>query len=331
MARILLSHPENARSWWYGQAALSALQELGEVVLNHTDVPLAGTELLKAAAGCHVIVLDRATAVSGEIMAALPDLVALVRSGVETRHIDEAAASVSGILVTRTNPGYVASTAELILAHMLNCARSIPDYVMIYREGRIRAPSHGQEMAGSTVGLIGYGRIARHLARILNAMDVCVLSYDPHSSVDPPARYVDLETLLENSDFVVPILAATPETRNLLDGSAFSRMKQSAWLINASRGDVIDEAALIRALDDGQIKGAGLDVGWGADQTPSPELAAHPRVYGTPHIGNLTTQAAARHPADTVAQTAAILCGTIPFGAVNPAHARRLLALRTRK
>ncbi|TKT69464.1 NAD(P)-dependent oxidoreductase [Aquamicrobium sp. LC103] len=329
-ARIFLSHPETARTWWYGKDALASLQELGEVVLNRTDDTLSGINLAKAAAGCRVMILDRATAVSSGVMEALPDLVAIVRSGVETRHVDVAAASKRGILVTRSNPGYIASTAELILAHMLNCARDIPDYVMAYRSGGVRSPSHGLEMAGSTAGLIGYGRIARHLGRVLDVMGVSVLAYDPYTEVEPPARSVSLQELLEVSDFVVPILAATGESANLLDEKALGSMKKGAFLINASRGDIVDERALVAALDEGRIRGAGLDVGWGPDQTPSPALATHACVNATPHIGNLTTQAAARHPADTVAQTAQILAGRIPFGALNPDHAHRLRATTTR-
>lgn len=328
-ARIFLSHPQTARTWWYGQEALAQLQALGTVVLNRTDETIAGSELAAAALGCRVMILDRATTVTDEVMDALPDLVAIVRSGVETRHVDVKAASARGILVTRSNPGYIASTAELILAHMLNCAREIPDYVMAYRAGAVRTPSHGREMSGSTAGLIGYGRIARHLARILEVMGVTVVAFDPYAEVEAPARSVSLHELLEISDFVVPILAATGETTNLLDAAALGSMKNGAFLVNASRGDVVDEHALVAALENGRIRGVGLDVGWGPDQTPSPALAMHPRVNATPHIGNLTVEAAARHPADTVEQAADILAGRLPFGAINPDHALRLRAIAT--
>lgn len=324
--RIYLSHPETARTWWYGGAALARLRELGSVALNRADTSPEGSRLVAEAQGCQVIVLDRATTVTAAEMDALPDLLALVRSGVEVRHIDIEAASARGILVTHSRPGYIASTAELVLAHMLNSARDIPDYVMAYRAGSQRAPSHGHELSGSTAGLIGYGRIARHLAAILEVMGMRVLAHDPYTTVEAPAIGVTLDELLAQSDFVVPILAATAETRHLLDAAAIARMKPGARFVNCSRGDVVDEEALIAALDRGDIAGAGLDVGMGYDQTPSPALARHPRVNGTPHIGNLTVEAAARHPADTVAQTAEILAGRIPFGALNAAEADRLHA-----
>lgn len=325
-ARIYLSHPETARALWYGDAALAGLRALGEVALNRADTSPEGATLVREARGCRVIVLDRATPVTAADMDALPDLVALVRSGVEVRHIDIEAASARGILVTRSRPGYIASTAELVLAHMLNCARGIPDYVLAYRQGERRVPGHGRELSGSTAGLIGYGRIARHLAAILQAIGMRVLACDPYAPVEEPAVGVTLDELLAQSDFVVPMVAATGETRHLLDAQAIARMKPGAWLVNCSRGDVVDETALLAALDEGRISGAGMDVGMGYDQTPSPALARHPRVNGTPHIGNLTIEAAARHPADTVTQTAEILAGRIPFGALNAAQAHRLHA-----
>lgn len=326
---ILLTHPAGSRPWWYGEVAMEGLRALGELRLNPGDTELEGEALITAAQGCRVIVLDRATKVGEAEMAALPDLFAILRSGVETRHVDIEAASRHGIVVTRTNPGYVASTAELILAHMLNVVRDIPDYVAAYRAGSVRAPSHGRELSGATAGLIGYGRIAQHLARILSAIGMEVLAYDPFVPPAEPAVAVPLDTLLARSDFIVPILSATPETRNLLDEAAFGKAKRGAFLVNASRGDVVDETALLAALESGHIAGAGLDVGWGPDQTPSAMLGAHKRVYATPHIGNLTIEAAARHPADTVAQCAQVLRGEIPFGALNPDSASRLARHRS--
>ncbi|WMT91950.1 MULTISPECIES: NAD(P)-dependent oxidoreductase [unclassified Pelagibacterium] len=326
---ILLTHPAGSRPWWYGEAAMDGLRALGELRLNLGDAELEGEALVAAAQGCRVIVLDRATAVGEAEMAALPQLFAIVRSGVETRHVDIEAASRHGIVVTRTNPGYVASTAELILAHMLNVARDVPEYVAAYRAGSVRAPSHGRELSGATAGLIGYGRIAQHLARILSAIGMEVLAHDPFVTPTEPAVAVPLHTLLARSDFVVPILSATPETRNLLDATALGRVKRGAFLVNASRGDVIDEPALLAALESGHIAGAGLDVGWGPDQTPSALLSGHPRVRATPHIGNLTLEAAARHPAETVAQCAQVLRGEIPFGALNPDILSRLQGHRS--
>jgi D-3-phosphoglycerate dehydrogenase len=303
---------------------MDGLARLGNVVLNPTDGVLEGPDLVRRAQGCQIVVLDRSTRMGAFEFEALPDLLAVIRCGVETRHVDLEAANAAGVLVTRTNPGYVASTAELALAHMLTASRDIPDYVHAYRDGSVRPPSHGRELSGGVAGLVGYGRIARHLTRILNAMGMTVLATDPTAAIDPPATAAPLRRILAEADFVLPLLTPSPSTANLLDDGAFAMMKPDAWLINVSRGDVVDEAALLRALDAGRIAGAAIDVGWGQDQTPSPALASHPRVYATPHIGNLTVEAAARHPQDTVLQAAEVAAGRIPFGALNADHARRL-------
>ncbi|WP_136685957.1 NAD(P)-dependent oxidoreductase [Falsirhodobacter xinxiangensis] len=327
MTRLFLSHGTTARTYWYGEKALAGLRALGEVVINPVDTELEGKHLTQVAQGCQIMVLDRSTRVGAEEIAALPDLVAILRSGVETRYVDVDAASAAGVLVTRSNPGYIASTAELVLAHMLNAARNVPDYVAAYRTGDVRQPSQGREMSGRVAGLIGYGRIARNLARILDAMGMTVLANDPYGPIEAPAVATNMDDLLRRSDFVIPLLAASEETRNLVGAGAFALMKQDAWLVNCSRGDVVDEVALRQALDARAISGAAMDVGWAADNTPSPELALRPDVQATPHIGNLTIEASSRHPMDTVEQASQILRGNIPFGALNAGSASRISRL----
>jgi D-3-phosphoglycerate dehydrogenase len=124
----------------------------------------------------------------------------------------------------------------------------------------------------------------------------------------------------------VCLATATPQTENLFGEAAFAAMQTTAYFINASRGNLVDEAALLRALDDGQIAGCALDVGRAPDQMPSPELARHPRLRATPHIGGLTPPAIEHQSLETAAQVAAIVRGQIPLGAVNAAHAKRLSA-----
>jgi D-3-phosphoglycerate dehydrogenase len=129
--------------------------------------------------------------------------------------------------------------------------------------------------------------------------------------------------LLSASDHVVCLAPATAETENLFNANAFAQMKPGAWFINAARGNLVDEGALRHALDHGPLAGAALDVGRGPDQTPSLDLAQHPRVIATPHIGGLTPPATEHQALETVAQTRALLQGHIPPGAVNAEHASR--------
>jgi D-3-phosphoglycerate dehydrogenase len=125
---------------------------------------------------------------------------------------------------------------------------------------------------------------------------------------------------------VVCLATATPETENLMDADAFAAMKPSAFFINASRGNLVDEGALLAALDAGRIAGAALDVGRAPDQMPSPRLARHPRVVATPHIGGLTVPAIEHQSMETARQVADIVAGRIPPGAVNAGAAHRLQA-----
>lgn len=320
---ILLTHDNTARKFWYGDRAVAGLRALAPLVLNEQEAYLTPDALVEKTRGCTVVVHDRHTPLTADVLQRMPDLVAILRSGVDCRHIDVEAASRCGILVARTDAGYVASTAELVLTHILNAARLLPRYIHEFQEGRIATPVTGREMHGATVGLIGYGRIGRHLAGILVAMGVHVLVYDPYSTAEAPARNCDLPQLFEASDFIVPLVVATEETHHLVDADAFARMKPDAWLVNCSRGEVVDEDALVAALDAGRIAGAALDVGQTDDQLPPQRLMGRPNVHATPHIGNLTFEAAERQPLQTVEQARAILRGEVPANALNLDHAER--------
>jgi D-3-phosphoglycerate dehydrogenase len=137
-----------------------------------------------------------------------------------------------------------------------------------------------------------------------------------------------LTTLLAQSDFVVCLAVATEETENLMNEAAFARMKPDAFFINLSRGNLVDEAALARALDMRRIAGAAMDVGRAADQMPSLALAGRADVIATPHVAGLTPQAIEHQAFDTVRQVAELVAGRIPPGAVNAAAASRLVRLR---
>jgi D-3-phosphoglycerate dehydrogenase len=156
-----------------------------------------------------------------------------------------------------------------------------------------------------------------------------VLVSDPHQSVsDPALRQVAQETLLADSDFVVCLVVANEETENLMNAAAFARMKPSAYFINLSRGNLVDEQALERALDERRIAGAAMDVGRAPDQKPSPRLARRPDVIATPHIAGLTPQAIEHQAFDTVDQARELIAGRAPPGAVNLEAATRLARFR---
>jgi D-3-phosphoglycerate dehydrogenase len=147
-----------------------------------------------------------------------------------------------------------------------------------------------------------------------------VLLNDPYVK---DLEQVPLGELLAQSDYVVPLAVATPETENLMDEAAFAQMKPGAYFINVSRGNLVDEAALVRALDSGRIAGCALDVGRAPDQMPAPALAARADVIATPHTAGLTLAAIEHQSLETVAQAGEILQGRAPKGAVNADHWKR--------
>jgi D-3-phosphoglycerate dehydrogenase len=329
MATIYLTHDQEARANYYGETALAGLAELGELRLNSTGGPLTTEQLIAEAEGCQVIVSFRQTEAPAALFEALPELVAFVRCAVDIRNVDVGAASAQGVLVTQASPGFIASVSELVIGMMVDLGRGVSDAVLAYRGGEVPAATMGRQLAGSTVGIIGYGVIGAHLAQLTKALAMKVLISDPYVTVDDPALgQVDLPTLLGESDFVVCLAIANPETENLLDEAAFRQVKSGTTFVNVSRGNLVDEAALEAALDDGRLAGAAMDVGRAPDQMPSPGLARHPKVIATPHVGGLTPAAIAHQALETVEQVRAIVTGTAPPGAVNEAHARRLSRLR---
>ena len=328
MPRIFLAFSAVARANYYGDRALAGLRRIGEVILNDLERPLTSEELIAASAGCSLIVADRETPGTAELFRGSPALVAFTRCAVDIRNVDVAAASDAGVLVTRAGPGFVASVAEWVIGAMIDLSRGITDATIAYRAGRSVVPTMGRELGHSTLGVIGYGHIGRYLCDLALAFGARVVVTDPRATVsDQRLRQTDLAELLAESDFVVCLAPATAETENLMDASRFAQMKRGAYFINASRGELVDDAALKRALDDGVISGCALDVGRAPDQKPAPELATHSNVIATPHIGGLTPQAVEHQALETVEQAAAILAGRIPAGAVNADRATRLESL----
>jgi len=183
----------------------------------------------------------------------------------------------------------------------------------------------GRELRGATLGVIGYGRIARYLCELARAFGMRIVVSDPRVVVEPGAPpQLPLAALLAQSDFVVCLAAAVPETEHLMNAAAFAAMKAGAFFINASRGELVDEAALLAALDSGHLAGCAIDVGQAPDQMPSADVARHPGVIATPHIGGLTPEAVDHQALETVAQVQALVQGRLPAGAVNAASATRL-------
>ena len=328
MIRILLAHTPEMRRNYYGERALSGLRALGEVTLHEAAEALAGETLVAAARGAAIIVADRNTPGAGVVFERSPELVAFVRCAVEIRNVDVGAASANGVLVTRASAGFVPAVTELVLGLLVDLSRGVARAAADSRAGRGPPARMGRQLAGSTLGVIGYGAIGRRVAAMGVGLGMRVLVSDPHvRSTETGIEQVELGDLLAASDYVVCLAVATPETENLMNDPAFERMKPGACFVNVSRGNLVDEAALTRALDSGRIAGAALDVGRDPDQMPTPAIARHEKVIATPHVGGLTPQAIEHQALETVAQVAEIAKGRAPKGAVNATQALRLGSL----
>jgi len=314
--RILLSHSPEARALYYGERALAGLRKVGDVKLHEGSTPLEGDALIAAASDCDLIVSYRQSPGPAALFERLPRLKAFVRCAIDIRNIDVAAASRIGVLVTQASAGFVTSVAELVLGFLVDLSRGITRSTIEYRSGRVPKARTGRELRGATLGVIGHGQIGREVDRLGKALGMRVLVNDPYKKV----KQVALDKLLAQSDFVVPLAVATAETENLIGRKAFSLMKPGACLINVSRGNLVDEAALEAALESGRLGGCAMDVGRDPDQMPTPRLARRADVLATPHTAGLTVPAIEHQSMETVAQAAQIAKGRTPKGAVNAKH-----------
>ncbi len=327
MTTVFVSHPQSKLAHYFGDRATAALQataQVRQVRFNPTDTDLSSQELAELAQDCDAIISYRQTVGDEALFAALPQLKAFVRCAIDIRNIDVASASRHGVLVTQASAGFIASVSEWIVGAMIDLGRHISASAALYHAGQPVTPVMGRELRGSTLGVIGYGQISRYLCDLALALGMRIVVHDPHA---PTGRaefaQVGLDALLAQSDFVVCLAAANEATENLMNATAFAAMQPHAFFVNASRGNLVDEDALLAALDAGTIAGCALDVGRAPDQMPSPRVAMHPRVIATPHIGGLTPPAVEHQAMETVAQVAELLQGRAPKGAVNAPDAYR--------
>lgn len=329
MPTVFLTHTPDMLANYYGARALAALKSHATVKLNETGRVLDAKALAEAARGCEIIVSDRQTAGPAELFPLLPDLVAFLRVAIDIRNIDVAAASAHGVLVTHATAGFIASVAEMAVGMMIDCGRFITRSTIEYRAGQEAEPRMGRQLKGATLGIMGYGAIGEYLGQLGIALGMTVLVSDPFKTIATPGlRQVELPDLLSQSDYVVCLVVANEKTENLMNAAAFARMKRSAFFVNLSRGNLVDEKALEAALDAKQIAGAALDVGRAQDQKPSPVLAKRDDVIATPHTAGLTPEAAEHQAFDTVNQVAELVAGRMPPGAANAQAAHRLARLK---
>lgn len=277
--------------------------------------PLAPGEVADALRGYQVVVAMRErTPFPAELFAALPDLRLLVTTGMRNASIDLAAAAAHGVTVCGTR-GSSGATAELTWALILGLARNLLTEATALRTGGPWQSTVGTDLAGRTLGVLGLGRLGSRVAEIGRAFGMDVLAWSPHLTAERAdaagARLAgSAAELFADSDVVTVHLVLSESTRGLVDATLLRRMRPGAYLVNTSRGPIVDRAALVRALREGRLAGAGLDV---YDTEPLPaddELRRLPNVLATPHLGYVTRDTYAAFYGDAVADIAAWLDGT---------------------
>lgn len=262
--------------------------------IRHVD----GTDrpaLLAALADANAVLIRSATQVDAEAIAAGPNLRVIARAGVGLDNVDVPAATRAGVMVVNAPTSNVISAAELAITHLLALARHLPAADASMKAGQWkRSAFTGAELYEKTVGVVGLGRIGVLVAQRLAAFGVELIAYDPYV---PPARaqqlgvtLVELDELMRRSDFITIHIPKTPETTNLIGAAEFALAKPTLRIVNASRGGIIDEDALLEALQSGRIAGAGLDVFVSEPPTGSPLLGAR-GIQLTPHLGASTDEA----------------------------------------
>ena len=300
---ILISDGLDAR----GQSILRAAADV-----DYRDSTPAD-DLLQAIGKYDALIVRGATRVTPAVMDAASRLKVIGRAGVGVDNIDLDAAKKRNLIVVNAPASTTVAVAELALGLLLAVSRDIPRADASMKEGQwIKKQFEGAELNGKTLGIIGFGRIGIEVARRANAFGMNVIIYDPNASEHElehgSAEPVSLQDLYAWSDFISLHLPLTVHTRDLIGPMAFSQMRDGVRIVSTARGGIIDESALLAALNTGKVAGAALDV-FEKEPPGLTELVAHPRVIATPHIGAQTAEAQSRAAEDIAGEVLAALQG----------------------
>jgi D-3-phosphoglycerate dehydrogenase len=297
------------------------LDEVADLAPMQTKKP---EEFIAAAADCDALLNTYAGPISADVMAKMPKCRIIARYGIGVDTIDLDAATAAGIIVTN-NPTYcIEEVAEHAMAMILACARKTAFYDRMVREGRWEVPPGKPlfRLAGSTLGLVGFGNIARQVAVRASAFGMRVLYFDPYvqqGEVDFPGTAMDFNDMLRAADIVSLHPPLVPQTRKMFNDAAFACMKPSAFIVNCSRGPIIDTDALVRALDAKTIAGCALDT---TDPEPLPNphaLRGRENVIINPHVAWYSEQAMKGLQAGAPGEVRRVLSGEWPINVVNRA------------
>jgi len=315
------------------ESALARLRAVADVEVNPDSSRLLDkAKLIEAVKRCDILLSLLHDTVDTEVLAANPGLKAVSSMNITQDRIDLAEATRRGIPVTNIPAIVTDATADIGFGLLLAVARNIPLGDRLFRSG-VYPGSQSNHLAGAavtgrTLGLVGFGRIGQAMARRGRGFDMNIIYADPRrlpaeEEAKFAAGYRGFDDLLREADFVSLHPQLTPETRHLMSDRQFALMKPTAFVINTSRGPVIDEAALVRALKAKKIAGAGLDV-FEHEPDVSPELIAVPNVVLTPHLGSAVLSLREGMAHVVVDNTIALIEGKPPVSCLNPEVLKKL-------
>ncbi len=312
-------------SFWLPEAPLNVLREKHEVIVNEKESLPSADELVAQLADADAF-LCVGSRVDSSVLDRVGDRLKVIANwGVGYNNIDADYAAGKGIMVTNTPDVLTETTADMAWALLMAVARRVVEADAYVRAGQFQGfkpfAMLGSDVWGKTIGIVGFGRIGQAVGRRALGFGMKVLYYDavrlsPESEKELSATYVDLDTLVKVSDFVSLHVPLVDDTRHLIDAARLSTMKPTAFLVNAARGPVVDEQALLDALRDGKIAGAGLDV-FEREPEVTPGLLELSNVVLAPHIGSGTWETRTNMAHVAVRNIIAALDGETPPNLVN--------------
>ncbi len=294
------------------------LEESGQAILR-ADAQvddrngISADELLQKVGDYDALIVRGRTKVTPAVFAAAKSLKVVGRAGVGVDNIDLNAAREHGVTVVNSPLATTVAVAELTFGMMLSLVREIPRADATMKAGKwIKKELEGSELYGKTLGVIGFGRIGSGVAQRAAAFGMKIVGFDPIIHADElksrGGEPVNLDELFRRADVITLHIPLTNETRNLLNAGAFAKMKHGVLIVCAARGGVIDEEALLVALNSGQVAGVALDV-FTAEPPGLTPLVSHPKVIATPHIGAQTVESQGRAAVDISGEVLAALRG----------------------
>jgi D-3-phosphoglycerate dehydrogenase len=289
MARVLIADP-------IAESAIQKMKDAGlEIVLRDASSDGPIEEHIKGFDG---VVVRSATKITRDVIDAADKLKVVVRAGVGLDNVDREAAKEKGVQVLNTPEAPTVSVAEMVLSLMFSLSRNITKADSSMKDERWEKKKlAGVELWQKTLGIVGFGRIGQEVAKRAKALEMEVLAYDvidiDNQCKECGAKIATLDEIIEKSDYISLHVPLLPQTKGMIGAAEFEKMKSTAFLINTARGGVVDEDALLQALDEGKIAGAGLDVFENEPPTDW-KLVKHPNLIATPHLASSTKGAQVR-------------------------------------